>query len=440
MTTGTRGRHLPLWKKALFSALMLGLVVVVIEAAAYVAGAVTTADHFSHRRLQAQRNALLASGGRVTVQPRWIQDEVVHPYVGYVPLSRAAHGGLGVARATPGSSLTGAADRVVIAVLGGSFADLFTEEGLPHLISRLGELPAFRGKTLVPLNAAVGGYKQPQQLMTVAYLLSLGERLDILINLDGFNDVVLHPTENALAGVSPAYPRRWHQRVEGMLPGGALRLMLQRVLLEQRRAGLAQMFSRFPWRALNTANLVYAALDRHVERQLVETDRKLLSEEQRTAAPAVATGPRTEFKDDGEMFAYLAGLWRRSSRVLHDVAASHGVRYYHFLQPNQYVPGSKPMGPREKADAVRSPLYSRIVATAYPMLSEAGRALAAEGVLFTDLTAAFAAHPEPLYIDACCHVNRQGNIIVADLIFDAMRRDLQGDADRRARDARPGAR
>ena len=440
MTKRTDGRNLPLWKKTLFSALMLGLVVVVLEALAYVAGSVTTEGHFSHRRLQAQRNALVASGGHATtVQPRWIQDEVVHPYVGYVPLSRAVKGGLGVARATRRSAPTGA-DRVVIAVVGGSFADLFTEEGLPHLISRLGELPAFRGKTLVPLNAAVGGYKQPQQLMTVAYLLSLGERLDILINLDGFNDVVLHPTENAPAGVSPAYPRRWHQRVEGMLPGGALRLILQRVLLEQRRAGLAETFSPFPWRALNTANFAYAVLDRNVERQLVETDWKLLKEEQRAAAPSVVTGPRTEFKDDDAMFAYLAGLWRRSSRVLHDVAAGDGIRYYHFLQPNQYVPGSKPMGPREKAEAVRSQPYSRIVATAYPMLSNAGRALAAEGVRFTDLTAAFATHPEPLYVDACCHVNHQGNVIVADLIFDAIRRDLQGDATRRAPDARPGAR
>jgi hypothetical protein len=440
MTTGTNGRNLPLWKKALFAALMLLLVLVVIEAAAYVAGSVTTQGHFSHRRLQARRHALVASDGRATVQPRWIQDEVVHPYVGYVPLSRAADGGLGVTRATRGSTPTGTADRVVIAVVGGSFAEQFADEGLPHLITRLGELPAFRGKTLVRLNAAVSGYKQPQQLMTVVYLLSLGERFDILINLDGLNDVVLHPTENAPAGVSPAYPRRWHQRVEGMLPGGALRLMLQRVLLEQRRAGLARTFSRFPWRDLNTANVVYVALDRDVERQLAETDRKLLNEEQRTAAPAVATGPRIEFKDDGEMFAYLAGLWRRSSRVLHDVAAGQGIRYYHFLQPNQYVPGSKPMGPREKADALRSKIYSRVIATAYPMLSDSGRALAAEGVRFTDLTGAFATHPEPLYVDACCHVNRQANVIVADLIFDAIRRDVQGDADRRARDARPGAR
>lgn len=435
---GTDGRHLPRWKKALFSALTLLLVVVAIEAAAYVAGSLATGGRFSRNRLQVQRNELVAGGGRV---PRWVQDEVVHPYVGYVPLTRAAKGGLGVARATPGSPTTAAGDHVVIAVVGGSFAHQFAEEGLPYLITRLGELPRFRGKTLVPVNAAVNGYKQPQQLMTVAYLLSLGEQLDILINLDGFNDVALHPTENAPVGLPPAYPRRWHQRVEGMLPGGAFRLMLERVVLEQRRAGLARTFSRFPWRDLNTANFVYAALDLDVDRQLIETDQRLLSEEQRTAAPSVATGPRIEFTNDGEMFAYLAGLWRRSSRVLHDIAAGHGFRYYHFLQPNQYVPGSKPMGPREKADALPPRnLYPRIVEKAYPMLREAGRALAAEGVRFTDLTAAFAGHPEPLYIDACCHVNRQGTVILADLIFDAIRRDVQRDADRRAPDARQGAR
>ena len=66
MTTETNGRHLPMWKTALFATLMLLLVLVVIEAASFVAGSVTTAGNFSHRRLQAQRNALVASSGRET--------------------------------------------------------------------------------------------------------------------------------------------------------------------------------------------------------------------------------------------------------------------------------------------------------------------------------------------------------------------------------------
>jgi hypothetical protein len=121
------------------------------------------------------------------------------------------------------------------------------------------------------------------------------------------------------------------------------------------------------------------------------------------------------------MLIYLADLWRRSSRAIHDLAAGAGVRYYHFLQPNQYVPASKPMGADETRDAVRPGApYRRIVEAAYPLLRESGKTLAGGGVHFHDLTTIYAAHPEPLYVDACCHVNTRGNTIVADRIFDVI--------------------
>ena len=225
---------------------MVALALGAIEIVTGAAGSMVTRGVFSGYRLQAQRDALAASGGLVTMRPGWIQDEVLHPYVGFVPRHGTGN--------DPFGPRAPADEHVVVAVVGGSFAYVFAEQGLPHLITRLEQLPRFHGKTLVPLNAAAGGHKQPQQAMTVAYLTSLGHQLDIVINLDGFNDVALHPTEDARAGVFPAYPRRWHQRVEGLMPSGALRLMLQRIGHEQRRAALAQVFSGFPWRFLNTAN------------------------------------------------------------------------------------------------------------------------------------------------------------------------------------------
>jgi hypothetical protein len=83
------------------------------------------------------------------------------------------------------------------------------------------------------------------------------------------------------------------------------------------------------------------------------------------------------------------------------------------------------MGPDERATAVKGDRYAGLIAAGYPLLQRAGRELRAEGVRFVDLTGAFAGHAEPLYIDACCHVSPGGNAIVADLVFDAIRRDQQ---------------
>ena len=90
------------------------------------------------------------------------------------------------------------------------------------------------------------------------------------------------------------------------------------------------------------------------------------------------------------------------------------------------MPGSKPLGPAERVDALRgSERYGALVRAGYPMLQRAGRELGAEGVRFVDLSGAFAGHAEPVYIDGCCHVGPAGNAVVADLIFDAIRRDLE---------------
>jgi hypothetical protein len=213
--------------------------------------------------------------------------------------------------------------------------------------------------------------------------------------------------------------------MEGVLHTGELRLMLTRLQLEQRRAALAAAFGAWPWRHFNLANLVYVVLDHDVERRLAETDQALAGAGDRRDA---GTGARVEeltFATDAEMLAYLVDLWQRSSRLLDTLARANGARYYHFLQPNQYVPGAKPMDAGERAQAYRpNHHYRRVVEGGYPLLQRAGRALAADGVRFTDLTAAFAEHLEPVYVDSCCHVNPHGNAILADAIFDTIRRDL----------------
>ena len=429
--------RLPRWKRWTFAAVAVVLVVGAAELMGKAAGMTVEGGRFSRSRLQAQRAALIASSGRTALGTniRWTRDEVLHPYLGDAPGGGAGAPGLGFA--VPEPIQRRAPDRLIVAVVGGSAAALFAEQGLPELGARLAGLPAYRGRTLVPLNLAVGGYKQPQQLMAIAYLFALGGEVDVVVNLDGFNDITMHPTENAAAGVPLAYPRRWDQRTEGIFQGGTLRLMLQRVDLERRRSELAGTFSAFPLRVSNAANAVYLALDRRLERELGATDRALVAGPGAAgspgagAAPGTASSPasaaRAGIAGDREMYERLAELWRRSSLQLSRLVEASGARYYHFLQPNQYLPGSKPMGADERAVAIiPDHPYRRVVEAGYPLLQRAGAALVADGVRFTDLTGAFATRGEPLYFDSCCHVNARGNAILAELMLDVIRRDTVG--------------
>lgn len=55
------------------------------------------------------------------------------------------------------------------------------------------------------LNLGQGGWKQPQQLLALNYFLSLGQRFDVIVNLDGFNEIALG-YHNHLSGIDYSLP------------------------------------------------------------------------------------------------------------------------------------------------------------------------------------------------------------------------------------------
>ena len=103
------------------------------------------------------------------------------------------------------------------------------------------------------------------------------------------------------------------------------------------------------------------------------------------------------------------------------LCAANGIRYFHFLQPNQYLPNTKSMGEAERQVAYRQDQpYQAGVVSGYPLLREKGKELSSQRVQFFDLTQIFAAHPEPVYGDSCCHFNDHGLEILNTFIGQAV--------------------
>jgi hypothetical protein len=304
-------------------------------------------------------------------------------------------------------------DRVVIAVVGGSVAQGFAKTGLPAVIEQLERDPAYAGKEIVAVDLAVGGYKQPQQLMTMTYLLTLGFEFDVVLNIDGFNEVALHGAENKKKHVFPAFPRGWYLRVSN-LPNRTLRSRMGRVAnLEEAMLSAAQGFSERPWRWSLASNLTWRLRQDWLEAEYAEAF-VALTRYQPSESSYLMTGPRVAFETDAELYEHLVEIWRRSSLQLDRLCKANGIRYYHFLQPNQYVEGSKELTADERTQAFNEDHpYREGVERGYPLLSRAGVELRTQGVKFVDLTAVFAEETETLYVDDCCHFNAVGNRVVA---------------------------
>jgi hypothetical protein len=358
-------------------------------------------------------------------------DQVIHPYMGFVqkpgafpdPRRRITDQGF-VAIAeqppvAPPASFT-------VGVFGGSVAQIFAFLGGDALAGELSGLPLAAGRTIRVEAYALGGFKQPQQLMALNYLLALGHPLDLVLVLDGFNDVVLPIAENLKTGVHPLYPRGWPDRVQEVPDADVLRRVGEISYLRSRRADRAGLCERGPLAWSPTCHLLWRSLDRRLAARVASLEEEVTTLPRRGRSFLVNGPPFTRPAPEA-LYRDLAAYWGRCSRLMADLCRSEGIPYFHFLQPNQYVAGSKVLTAEERRVAISDKeLYRPYAEDGYPYLVEEGRRLGAAGVSFHDLTMVFSGVAESVYVDTCCHFNHLGNEVVAAEVGRIIRRELAG--------------
>lgn len=410
----------------LFYIAMFALVYGFVEAASFSLYYFARNKVFSFEENQAERNVVIASPSKPIYKAQQIGEivghnvagqeyyEVLHPYLGFVldpvrgdEVSDYGFPDLDVAPYVLNDS------PFVIGIFGGSFAAATARLADDVLINKLQTNPLFREKDVFVLGVAMGGYKQPQQLLSLAYLLFLGVQFDVVINLDGFNEIALPPIDNIPKNVFPFYPRSWYQRAISSDPKG-LALLSKHEELTKKRSEWAAVFSHTILRWSVTANVFWRAYD-NVLFKKIQNNRQSAQSFRSSGDPGyTVTGPRFDFTNENELYAALVEAWASASAQMHKITAANGGIYLHFLQPNQYVKNSKPMRKEEREVAFRhGHVYQKGVELGYPLLSEAGKKLIRQGILFKDLTNIFANRPEALYVDDCCHLGRPGYGIVA---------------------------
>ena len=357
--------------------------------------------------------------------------QVIHPYVGYVEPPRddevargregrnAEAGNYGFPRNTYGIFHDPGPETLVVVVVGGSFSRQIGFGGRRLIEQKLEAAPRFRGRDVVVISLGLGGYKQPQQLMVASYFLSLGMHMDVLVNIDGFNEVVLPVVENLRFGMNPFFPRGWSFRVAGLDPE-ELRLRGKIEHYRDLRVRRAVLFSQSPWRSSMTSSLVWRLLDRRVHGQAFAAEQEV-RELGTGDAGYQALGPSFEVESDLQTAEELVAAWRRSSVLLDGLARKNGIEYYHFLQPNQYVEDSKPLTTEELRIAIDPKTGNAEPASrGYRLMSASAPELRDAGVDFVDLTGLFSDTVETVYVDSCCHVNHFGIELVVNRVVETI--------------------
>ena len=394
-------------KQALFLSLTVLLVYGTLEIISVLAlwvGVGTSPSTVAGTSAQADAFSLTTGGGL----PTHLAALSLHPYLGYV-YDRDRAKGFSVHGFASETVYSQSDDQFVVGIFGGSVADqLFVKR--QALEAELKKIPGLDQKKIVFANLAIGGFKQPQQLMALTYMLSLGAHFDVVINVDGFNEVTLPVNENIPNHVFPFFPRQWHLLTMNTIDPHQARMIGKIVTFQELHMWMSEIFSAFPLRYSFTARLINGLLQQLIDRRLSQW--RLALQQQRSDPSTLlyaSRGPDYSAPSTEHTFRDLAEVWEQSSLQMARLCAANRIRYFHFLQPNQYLPNSKAMGEGERQVAYREDQpYQAGVVSGYPYLIEKGKMLSSEGVQFIDLTQIFATHPEPVYGDSCCHFNDHG--------------------------------
>lgn len=359
-----------------------------------------------------------------------VENKILHPFLGYVydrTRSRSTNrfGFRGVDPTLPAD-----ADEVRVALLGGSVALQLWDGGKGPLSQALRQrVPAFAGKRIRLVALTLGGYKQPQQLMTLAWFLALGARFDLVLNLDGFNEIVLPYTDNVPERIHPAYPRSWQLYSMKSLDTGQLELLSRlRAIHAERNVWRRRLATGMAGRSVFLLRAL-KAIDARAATTAEETDARLRVALNEEGHSFQTTGPFEGFPHDRALFRELVRIWSRSSLQMHALCTGNGIPYLHFLQPNQYVADGKSFTTAELEKALqRGTRREAWVRDGYAALQREGRALTGEGVSFHDLSPLFRDVASTVYIDVCCHMNRFGNRLMADAITRVLGAEPEGEA------------
>lgn len=339
----------------------------------------------------------------------------MHPYVGYVfnPLYQKGVNTLGFYGPVPQKQDD---TKFKVGIFGGSVAHMYSSMEYKELQSSIATQLGVAPKQVALYSFALPGYKQPQQLMALTYLYSLGYRFDLILNIDGFNEIALSYVESYGRGVSSYFPRNWYLYSRGVQQFEAANLIRIYHILRTLQYKAAQ----YSWEKSYTAQKLWAWAYYQVLGALDSRLKKIPS-------PYQTQGPETYAgATDADVKKQIIDTWKQSTIQMNHIAKANGAQYIEFLQPNQYVPNTKPYSAEELQKFVnKNHPYAEITKNMYPELIRAAHSSSSDDLTIVDLSQVFLHKNETLYADDCCHYNKRGYEILTSAIMDAITPLLQ---------------
>lgn len=308
----------------------------------------------------------------------------------------------------------------IVGVFGGSVAAGFAKDMAPHLQEALTRHPNLNGRKVTVLNFAMGSIKQPVQLFYLSYFLAIGQKLDLVINLDGFNDT-FGAINNLIWAHHPAMPpSQLTTSLEALVNVPNLDETYLRYFLSLAKT------NRWIERVVNGPLAFLKPLG--ILRQL-EKHRDWLREHhpdspEKASLMQVSPAPKLDFLNAtpdqrDQAIRDVVDLWRQCISMMANICHGQGISFLFAIQPNQHY-SKKPLTGEENGMVYsgKNPRAPLIVSHAYPVLLDTARELLSLGIQFCPMTDVFDSIHEQIFLDGICHFNTRGHGLMADRLVE----------------------
>ncbi|MEG4228025.1 hypothetical protein QUA35_17290 [Microcoleus sp. N9_B2] len=316
-------------------------------------------------------------------------------------------------------------NQFIIGIFGGSVANNFAVNEYVHrrLSNKLKTYPEFANQEIIVLNFGNGGYKQPQQLLILNYFLTLGQELDLVINIDGFNEVALSNLNNK-AQLEIGMPSVQHIQPLTSLANNNLSPEAMSSIVQinenkkQLKAGIDKLQTCQLALCHAVTSLQVKQLLNNYQQAVVKYDAQVKQSNPDTANSGIVYIPKADFVlQDAAAFDKIASMWYESSIGMNQILSSRQIKYFHLIQPNQYYPTKRAFTAKENEIAIdqKSP-YIEGVKKGYPVLLSKVDDLQKAGVNIFNAVNILDNTKETVYKDACCHYNSVGEEVLANYV------------------------
>ena len=326
-------------------------------------------------------------------------------------------------------------NQFVIGIFGGSVASDFSIFQVQNKIlpEYLKQVPGLQDKEFVILSFATGGYKQPQQLLILNYFLALGQELDLVVNIDGFNEVALSNLNNKNQ-INLAMPSIQHISPLTSLANNSLSIeaMQATIRIKENKTRInegLESLQHCSLAACDALTSVYVQnLVNNYRKDVIAFEKERSKKQQDEEGSVIFINKNKSILEDSAAFEQMAWNWAKSSIFMHKILSASNVPYFQVLQPNQYYQTKRVFGEAEKRIAFNKETpYAKAVKLGYPAILGKFPNLQKNNINILNGVKVFDKTKDTVYVDSCCHYNQAGEVIFSNYVGSSILESLRKD-------------